>query len=237
MKRFRRFLSLSLSLCCLGALCARAGTNQKPANPEPVVPSTAPLQPGVLPCGNLIYAGSRSSVCFADKFLADVAGGTTLHVEKKFRAVRLDSDQLYDLPFCVMSGEESFTLTERERKNLRQYLLNGGFLLSSPSCSNADWEKSLRKELSLALPEYPLTKIAMNHRLFSIVNKIGPLKLKNGGTAMLEGLEVNGRIVMIHSKDGLNDVGNAKGCCCCGGDEILQSAVVNVNIFTYALLY
>lgn len=201
------------------------------------VPSNAPLEPGMIPCGNLIYAGNRSSVCFADKFLTDVATATTLKVEKRFRSVRLDADNLFDLPFCVFSGEDAFTLTERERKNLRHYLLNGGFLLSSPSCSNAAWDKSLRKELELALPEYKLNKIPMTHPVFSVLNKIETLKCKNGTTALLEGLEVNGRLVMIHSKEGLNDVGNAKGCCCCGGNEILQSAAVNVNILTYVLLY
>jgi hypothetical protein len=225
-----------LWLTCAAATVL-AGTNQKPANPDPVVPFTAPLEPGVVPCGNLIYAGSRSSVCFADHFLGDVATGTTVQVEKHFRAVRLDSDRLFDLPFCVFSGEEAFTLTERERKNLRQYLLNGGFLLSSPSCSNADWDRSLRKEIELALPEYKLVKIPMSHPVFSVLNKIDTLKCKNGNTALLEGLEVNGRLVMIHSKEGLNDVGNAKGCCCCGGNEILKSASVNVNILTYVLLY
>ena len=54
---------------------------------------------------------------------------------------------------------------------------------------------------------------------------------------MLEGIEVNGRIVMIHSKEGLNDVSNAEGCCCCGGNEILSCIQVNVTLFTYALLY
>ena len=53
---------------------------------------------------------------------------------------------------------------------------------------------------------------------------------------MLEGLELDGRLVLIHSVEGLNDVHNAKGCCCCGGNEILESARVNVNIFTYVLL-
>ena len=224
-------------LSCGVVSLALAGTNQKPEHPEPVVPSTAPLEPGMVPCGNLIYAGNRSSVCFADKFLSDTAAATTLKVEKHFRAVRLDSDGLFNLPFCVFSGEEAFTLTDRERKNLRHYLLNGGFLVSSPSCSNEDWDKSLRKELELALPEYKLTKIPMTHPVFSVLNKIDTLKCKNGNTAMLEGLEVNGRLVMIHSKEGLNDVGNATGCCCCGGNEILASAEVNVNILTYALLY
>ena len=48
---------------------------------------------------------------------------------------------------------------------------------------------------------------------------------------------VNGRLVMVYSKDGLNDVSNAKGCCCCGGNMIVEAVLVNVNVFTYALLY
>lgn len=213
------------------------GVNARPANLPPPTPSTAPLDPGIIAAGNLIYAGNRSSICFAEKFLSDTARQTTLNVEKKFRSVRLDSDQLFDLPFCVFSGENAFTLTDRERKNLRKYLMNGGFIVSSPSCSNKDWDRSLRKELALALPEYPLKKIEMSHPIFSIVNQITELKCKEGNTATIEGIEVNGRIVMIHSKEGLNDVHNAQGCCCCGGNEILAAAKINVNLITYALLY
>ena len=204
--------------------------------PEPT-PSTKPLEPGVVAVGNFIYAGNRSSVCFADKFLADTAGSTSLTVENAFRSVRLDADATFDTPFCIFSGEDAFTLSERERANLRRYLLNGGFILASPSCSNEDWDKSLRKELALALPEYRLVTIPMTHPVFSIVNKVDTLTCKNGNTALLEGLEINGRLVMIYSKEGLNDVHNAKGCCCCGGNEIESSALVNVNILTYALLY
>jgi hypothetical protein len=32
-------------------------------------------------------------------------------------------------------------------------------------------------------------------------------------------------------------VKNAKGCCCCGGNEIMQAAQVNLNALVYALLY
>ena len=53
----------------------------------------------------------------------------------------------------------------------------------------------------------------------------------------LDGLEINGRLVLVYSKDGLNDVQHASGCCCCGGDEIQNPARVNVNVFTYAVLY
>jgi hypothetical protein len=53
----------------------------------------------------------------------------------------------------------------------------------------------------------------------------------------LEGLQINGRLVLVYSAEGLNDVEHAEGCCCCGGNEIQEPARVNVNVFTYAVVY
>lgn len=190
-----------------------------------------------LQCGNLVYAGNKSSICFADKFLGDVAKQTNLNVGRNFVPVRLDADAAFDFPFCVWSGEDDFSLTKKERDNLRKYLLNGGFILSSPGCSDPRWDTALRRELKLVFPEYKLVKLPMTHPVFSTVNAIARLTDKQGKVAYIEGMEVNGRLVMVYSKDGLNDVGNAKGCCCCGGNMIAESVLVNVNVFTYALLY
>lgn len=190
-----------------------------------------------LQCGNLVYAANKSSVCFADKFLGDIRKNTNLNIGNNFVPVKLDSDNVFDFPFCVWSGEESFTLTKKDRDNLRKYLLNGGFILSSPGCSDAKWDIALRKELKLMFPEYSLVKIPMSHSIFSVVNAIPRLTDKKGKTAFVEGLEINGRLVFVYSKDGLNDVENAKGCCCCGGNMIMEAVAVNVNVFTYALLY
>ena len=190
-----------------------------------------------LQCGNLVYAGTKSSICFADKFLSDVAEKTNLNVGKNFVPVRLEADNVFDFPFCVWSGEADFSLTKKERENLRKYLLNGGFILSSPGCSDPGWDTALRKELKLIFPEYKMVKLPMSHPVFSTVNQVTRLTDKHGGQAFVEGMEVNGRLVMVYSKDGLNDVSNAKGCCCCGGNMIVEAVLVNVNVFTYALLY
>lgn len=191
----------------------------------------------LLQCGNLIYAGNQSSVCFADRFLSDVAQQTNLRVNKKFCPVRLDAEAVFDYPFCVMSGNENFTLAEKERKQLRKYLAQGGFLLVSPGCSDEKWDKSFRQEMKVCFPEYALKPISMSHPMFSLVNQIPRLTDKHGKGAVLEGLEINGRLVMVYSKEGLNDVANAKGCCCCGGNELRDPARINVNVFTYAVLY
>ena len=191
----------------------------------------------LLQCGNLIYAGSQSSVCFADNFLTDVAAQTNLRVNKKFCPVSLDAEALFDYPFCVMSGNETFSLAQKEREQLHKYLTQGGFLLASPGCSDEKWDKSFRQEIKVCFPENPLQAIPMTHPIFSMVNQITRLTEKHGKTATLEGLEINGRLVLVYSKEGLNDVQHASGCCCCGGDEIENPARVNVNVFTYAALY
>lgn len=191
----------------------------------------------LLQCGNLIYAGSQSSVCFADSFLAEVAKQTNFRVNTNFCPVRLDSQALFDFPFCVMSGNETFTLTQKERDQLRKYLAQGGFLLVSPGCSDENWDKSFRQEIKVCFPNHSLQKIPMTHPIFSIVNPIRRLTEKHGKEVWLEGLEMNGRMVLVYSKEGLNDVAHASGCCCCGGNEIQNPAQVNVNVFTYAVLY
>lgn len=188
-------------------------------------------------CGNLIYQGTKSSVCFADKFLSDVARDTSLNVAKNFYPVKLETDALFDTPFCVFSGDKNFTLSPKERDNLKKYLRNGGFILASPSCSDENWDKSFRKELKLCFPDHNLARIPMSHPIFSTVNKISRLTDKYGKATLVEGLEIDGRLVLVYSKDGLNDVSNAKGCCCCGGNQISECVKVNVNVLTYALLY
>ena len=205
----------------------------------PAVPPAAPVRSdlNLLQCGNLTYAGDKGSVCFADHFLTDVANSTSLKVNKKFCPVRLDAEALFDYPFCVMSGNENFNLIQKERQQLRKYLTQGGFLLVSPGCSDEKWDKSFRQEMKLCFPEYPLQKIPMTHPIFSIVNPISRLVEKHGKQVYLEGLEINGRLVLVYSKEGLNDVQYAQGCCCCGGNEIQDPAKINVNVFTYAVVY
>ena len=188
-------------------------------------------------CANLIYSQTQSSVCFADRFLTRVATETHINVAKKFTPVKLEEDRVFEFPFCVMSGEGDFVLSDLELEQLRRFFQIGGFLLSSPGCSNEAWDKAYRREMKRVLPQSQLVKIQMDHPIFSTVYQIEKLTLKHGGTTLLEGIEINGRLVAVHSAEGLNDVAHAKGCCCCGGDQVNECEKVNVNIFTYALLH
>jgi len=192
----------------------------------------------IIQCANLIYAGSHTSRCFSDEFLSSLQRKTAISTERRFKSVKLESDELFKYPFVVMTGESEFFFKKKERGNLKKYLESGGFMLASAGCSSKSFDKSFRREIRKVFPKNSLKPIPMDHVIFRTVNKIETLKLKSQTErALLEGLEINGKIVLIYSKHGLNDTTHTVGCCCCGGNEIRNSMEVNVNILVYALLH
>ena len=197
-----------------------------------------------LKCANLIYAGSKSSVCFSSRFLETVKRETNCIPDTQFTPVRLAKEDMFKYPFAVMTGEGQFSLLDKERQMLKAYLTRGGFLLASAGCSSIEWDRSFRQEINKIFPDHKLRKLTMTHPIFHTIFEINSITLKKGGSTQLEGLEIDGKIVLIYSSEGLNDTANAgvKGstgaqCCCCGGNEIKNSQEINVNIFTYALTH
>ena len=84
-----------------------------------------------------------------------------------------------------------------------------------------------------------MTTIDFSHAIFHTVYDIARLDCaQKFKSAHLEGLEIDGRIVLIFSADGLNDTSKVGGnCCCCGGNEIRNSRQINVNLLSYALTH
>jgi len=191
----------------------------------------------IVQVANLVYAGVKSSQCFSDHFLVAAEKQSAISTSRRFHAVKLNSEELFDFPLVIMTGEGSFELTDAERQNLRQFVDRGGFLLASAGCSSADWNRSFRHEMAAVFPEQPLTPIGMDHPLFDTVYHIDRLRAKHGTPRPLEGITIGGRLGVVYSQDGLNDTAHTQGCCCCGGNEITNSVEVNVNILAYALIF
>ena len=193
---------------------------------------------GVVQCANLIYGGTHTSRCFSSEFLSAIQRDTTVRTERRFKSVKLSSDELFKFPFSVITGEDDFHLTSKERENLKSYVTNGGFLLASAGCSSSKWDRAFKREMQRVFGKDCLKPLPMKHPVFSTVREIKELKLKRASsTPQLYGLEVNGKIALVYSHHGLNDTAHTEGCCCCGGNEILNALEVNVNILIYALLH
>jgi len=221
--------------------------DKKPEQPRPAQPKadSAGAEPkqaggeseGIVQVANLVYAGTKTSKCFSDHFLVQAEKASSISTSRRFHAVKLSSEELFEFPMVIMTGEGSFTLQDSERQNLRKYVERGGFLLASAGCSSPDWDRSFRAEMAKVFPEQPLAALGMSHPVFHTVYDIAQLTAKHGTPRPLEGVTVNGRLGVIYSQDGLNDTAHTQGCCCCGGNEITNAVQVNVNILAYALTY
>jgi len=191
----------------------------------------------IVQVANLVYAGVKSSQCFSDHFLVEAEKDSAISTSRRFHAVKLASDELYEFPLVIMTGEGAFELTDAERKNLRQFIERGGFLLASAGCSSPEWDRSFRDEISGVFPDHHLTALKMDHEVFHMVYDIQELNAKHGTPRPLEGVSIGGRLGVLYSVDGLNDTAHTQGCCCCGGNEITNCVQVNVNILAYALVF
>jgi len=193
---------------------------------------------GVVHCANLIYGYSKTSVCFSDEFLTQLRKDSNIRANRRFCPVKLGSEELFQYPFAVMTGEGSFSLTDAQRQNLRAYLTGGGFLVASAGCSSSAWDVSFRTEVRRVFPEQALKKVPMTHPIFHMAYDIDKLDTKTRVQAYLETLEYQGKVVLVYSREGLNDTQNAgPGCCCCGGNEIYNARQVNANLLAYALTH
>jgi len=191
-------------------------------------------------CANLVYADGKSSVCFSDEFLKVADEETHIQVDPDFVAIDLDSVELFDHPFAVMTGEGSFDLTEEQISNLRDYLSAGGFLLASAGCSSESWNDSFRDMMDQAFPDAELKRLDAEHPIYHSVYDITRSNYKSGGPRLphFEALTIDGRVVLVWSPDGLNDTASAGiGCCCCGGNEIKSALKLNVNLRADALTH
>jgi hypothetical protein len=207
-----------------------------PAADDPLLVAPAP---GVVNCAILSYGvDHRTHRCFSSEFLAVADSETNIRCNPKFVLVQLEADELYQHPFAVMSGEGHFQLTSDQQRNLRTYLENGGFVLASAGCSSPEWQASFRAALEEVFPQTPLQRLDFSHPVFHTVFDIQELRCKGRREAHLEGLELNGKVVLIFSPDGLNDTSKAgSNCCCCGGSEILNARQMNVNLLAYTLTH
>jgi hypothetical protein len=193
---------------------------------------------GVVQVANLVYAGMKSSRCFSDHFLIKAEKETSISTSRRFHAVKLSDDDIYEFPLVIMTGEGEFQLSEAERQTLRRYIERGGFLLASAGCSSSEWDRSFRREMATVFPKHPLQSIAMTHPMFHTAFDIKELRTTHGGAPRpLVGVSIGGRLGVVYSQDGLNDTPHSTGCCCCGGDELQNAIDINVNVLAYALTY
>jgi hypothetical protein len=236
------FWSVALAVLLLVGPGLHVALGDAPATQPTTQPGALPRQvggesQGIVQVANLIYAQTKTSTCFSDHFLIQAEKDSSITTSRRFHSVKLASQELFDFPMVIMTGEGGFEMTDGERQNLRKYIERGGFLVASAGCSSPDWDRCFRAEMARIFGDHPLTEIKMDHPVFHTVYDIGQLAGLHSRPRPLEGVSLGTRLGVLYSVDGLNNTAHATGCCCCGGNEITNCERINVNILAYALSY
>jgi hypothetical protein len=199
--------------------------------------SASPDKDSEIVVARLTYDNGKTAVCFADQFLTTYARETGQNVRRGYEQVALSSKDLFEYPFVVFSGQEAFTLSDKEKKSLKRYVERGGFVLASAGCSNNAWSRSFEAVFTEIFGKDKLDGLDTEHALFHTVYDIDNIAVSRpGGRDPILAMVTEGRVRVLYSPLGLNDTGNAGGdCCCCGGSEIKNARLINVNALGYAL--
>ncbi len=168
------------------------------------------------------------------------------------REVAATSENLFEYEVLFTHGRRAFRWNAAERKALADYIANGGFLFADAICASPEFTTSFRAEMEALFPGQKLERIPINHPLFtnefsgfdlSRVTLNDPLLGQEGErldarhvqtSPVLEGIQVNGRYVVIFSPYDLSCALESSTSLECKGYLKADAARIATNIILYA---
>ncbi len=142
------------------------------------------------------YANLETSLPNLIKFCNEDLG-TNINQEQGI--VEVGSPELFNYPFVHMTGHGNVIFSEQEAKNLRNYLIGGGFLHIS---DNYGMDIFIRKEIKKVFPELSFVELPFSHPIYHQKYDFadGPPKVHehDGTPAQGFGLVYQGRLVCFY---------------------------------------
>ena len=121
-------------------------------------------------------------------------------MDAKPHTVEVGSVAIFEYPFIHMTGHGNVAFTNADSKNLRAYLLSGGFLHID---DNYGMDQYVRGEISKLFPNQELKELAADHPIFSTAFTFekGLPKIHEHDNARAQGfvIEKQGRIVLLYT--------------------------------------
>jgi hypothetical protein len=122
-------------------------------------------------------------------------------------AVEVGSRDLFSYPYVYMTGHGNVVFSTEEARNLRNYLIGGGFLHID---DNYGLDKFIRIELKKVFPELELVELPFTHPIyhqkFNFPKGLPKIHEHDGKPAQGFGLLYEGRLVAFYSYE--CDLGN-----------------------------
>jgi hypothetical protein len=136
---------------------------------------------------------------------------TTIPLNKDEKIVDLSGNELFNYPFCYLSGHKLVQFTQKEAQNFKTYIQNGGFVFVDDCNHDIDalFAKSFETQMNSIFGSQALKKIPNNHPVYSSFFEFekGPpttsFELNGWGDDLvhdyLKAIEINNRIGVLYS--------------------------------------
>jgi len=121
-------------------------------------------------------------------------------IQPKPITIELSSSALFLYPFIHITGHGNIVFSDVEIKNLRKYLLGGGFLHID---DNYGMDEYIRREIKRVFPEMDFIEIPKDHKLFqepySFPNGIPKIHEHDNNPPQAFGLFKDGKLICLYT--------------------------------------
>jgi hypothetical protein len=121
-------------------------------------------------------------------------------ISEEVATVDAGNPEIMNYPFVHMTGHGNVVFSEQDIKNLRKYLIGGGFLHID---DNYGMDKFIRPQLKLLFPELTLVELPFSHPVYhqkyEFPNGLPKIHEHDGLPAQGFGLIWEGRLIVFYS--------------------------------------
>jgi len=121
------------------------------------------------------------------------------NIDKDYATVDVGSPDLFNYPFVHITGNGNIFFSDFEAKNLRKYLIGGGFLEVSDSYG---LDKYIRREMKKVFPELDFVELPSSfpifHKPFDFPNGLPKIHRHDGKPAQGFAIFYKGRMVVFY---------------------------------------
>lgn len=159
---------------------------------------------------------------------------------------------LFQYRLLYMHGRTRFSFGPEEREAIKLHLSRGGMLFADACCGAKPFDKSFRELVTQLYPDAPLKTIDLKHEIFTeeIGHELKKVRRRTAeGTGpnvplsasikdvdpVLEGVEVDGRLVIVYSKYDLSCALERQAALSCEGYVSEDATKLATNIVLYSL--
>jgi hypothetical protein len=136
---------------------------------------------------------------------------TTIPLETQEKIIDLNTNEIFNYPFCYLSGHKLVQFNKQEASNFKRYVENGGFVFVDDCNHDIDglFAKSFENQMAAIFGPQAMKKIEHTHPIYNSFFKFekGPpttsFELNGWGDDLvhdyLKAIQVNNRIGVLYS--------------------------------------